>query len=176
LGRFIEEKGIVYLLKAVKKLQTLFPNKFIIDLYGDGPLKNDIENYILINNLTDNLRLMGFVQPQDVFQTLANYDCFLLPSVQEGFPYSLIEAFSSGLIVIASDVGGISEALIPNINGFLVIPKDIDDLIEKISKVIEKSSTELKEMKSNALITARNFSLVSMMSSLEKEYNDIISK
>ncbi len=130
------------MIEAIKYLNNNYNNKYYVDLYGDGPLIDDIRSLVNSYKLR-NVNLKGFVEPKkNVFSILKEYDSFLMPSIQEGFPYTLIEGFSAGLIVIASEVGGIPEALIDGVNGYLIKPKDSLDLAAKMENVI--NLTELK--------------------------------
>ena len=89
--------------------------QFFNNIYGDGPLSG--LHTAIQKRQNDHIRVYGFVQPEEVIPLLNRYDCFL-SSVQEGFPYVLIESFSAGLMVIGTDVGGIKEALVDGENGF----------------------------------------------------------
>ena len=156
LGRFIEEKGIMYLLQAIEHLEKSRSHPFSVDLYGDGPMLEIIRQTIKEKQL-NSVKLYGFVSPDDVVPCINNYDVFLISSVQEGFPYTLIEALSAGVMVISTDVGGIKEALIDGENGYLVRSKDPMALAKAMEKAIELSNEELYEFKERARQSSYQF-------------------
>lgn len=170
LGRYIEEKGIPYLLEAIKEINNSeLQDKLTVDFYGDGPLKTYVSQ--TINELkTNKVRNCGFMNPNQVIETLQNYDILIMPSIQEGFPYTLVEAFSAGIPVIASSVGGIPEALENGHNGFLTAPKSSADLREAIETFIKLDDTKVLQMKKNALETSKKFNVVDMVKYIEKNY------
>jgi len=89
---------------------------------GDGPEREPITRMIEAAGIAARVKLPGNVP--DVFTLLAASDLFVLPSWAESFPYSVIEAMSVGLPIIATDVGGIGEAIEDGITGRLVAPRD----------------------------------------------------
>ncbi|MEH7235381.1 glycosyltransferase [Bacillus sp. JJ1562] len=169
LGRFIEEKGIMYLLQAIEHLEQSRCPKFSVDLYGEGPMLEIIRQTIKEKKLKS-VKLYGFVPPEDVVPCINNYDVFLISSIQEGFPYTLIEALSAGVMVISTDVGGINEALIDGGNGYLVRSKDSTSLAKAMEKAIELSNEELYEFKERARQSSYNFTVEQMTLKLAEDY------
>jgi len=94
--------------------------KTLFLLGGTGPDKGKIEQYIKDNNV-NNVKLLGFVKDEDLASIYALSDVFILPSIQgEGFPMVVLEAFSSGIPVIATKSGGHTEIIKDAKTGFLV--------------------------------------------------------
>ncbi|MBH0161730.1 glycosyltransferase family 4 protein [Fictibacillus sp. 26RED30] len=172
LGRFIDEKGIKYLIEGLKKLDKKYDQKYILDMYGSGPLFEEVKMEIEKNNLY-NVKLKGFLNPDKVHKTLTKYDCFLMPSLQEGFPYTLVEAFAAGLMVIATKVGGIPEALQDQYNGYLIEPKNPVVITNVLEKTLELDLETLSIMRKNALVTSGKYSVYNMVRDIEKEYKAI---
>ena len=173
LGRFIEEKGVIFLLNAVERLHLKFPGSFDLSIYGEGPLLSQIEETVAHKKLS-NISIHGFVQPDEVIKLLNKHDIFLISSVQEGFPYTLLEALSAGLTVISTDVGGIKEALHDCHNGFLVPAKDENKLVQVMEKMISMSEEELYQFKLRAHSTRLNFTVKNMIGMVENEYERLI--
>jgi glycosyltransferase involved in cell wall biosynthesis len=169
LGRFIEEKGIRDLLHAIEYLEQSRFHTFSVDLYGEGPMLEYIIQTIKEKRL-NSVKLHGFVPPDDVLACINNYDVFLISSVQEGFPYTLLEALSAGVMVISTDVGGIKEALTDGGNGYLVRSKDPMALAQAMKKAIELSNEELYEFKERAKLSSYHFSVEKMTVKLAAEY------
>ena len=89
---------------------------------GDGPLRADLEKAI---GDAHNFTLAGFLSSAELSRQYTGHDIFLLPSLHEGLPVSLIEAMKTGLTPIVSDLpGGIREVVEPGIDGFLCPPSD----------------------------------------------------
>jgi glycosyltransferase involved in cell wall biosynthesis len=102
-GRMVPVKGLEILLKAVA--QMLAVSRVRVLLIGDGPERTHLENLAYRLGIMDSVRFAGFVpEPQSL---LAEMDVFALPSLHEGIPMSLLEAFAAGVPVVAAAVGGI---------------------------------------------------------------------
>jgi L-malate glycosyltransferase len=171
LGRFVEEKGISYLAEAIRNISKgELNNEFNFDFYGDGPLKVLITD--LIKELdSSQVRYCGFLNPNKVITSISDYDLLVMPSLQEGFPYTLVESFSVGVPVIATRVGGIPEALKDGYNGYLVEPKNSKDLQAAIEKFLQMEDHELLILKENAFKTSSLYSIEKMIEQLENIYN-----
>jgi len=106
-----------------------FPSvKFL--LVGDGVLRKDIEKLITGLKVEKNVDLLGW--REDIAQLLSVMDIFVLTSLWEGLPISVLEAMASGKPVIATDTGGVREVISEGKTGFLVQPKDIKTMAEKL--------------------------------------------
>ncbi len=75
----------------------------------------------------------------DVESILARSDIFVLPSNWEGFPLTVLEAMRAGLPVIASDVGGVREAVVDGVTGYLIPRDDARVLAERLRLLIRDS-------------------------------------
>ncbi len=128
-GRLSEEKGHSYLIRAIPKLVREIKNIKLI-IAGEGPLKRDLECLVENLGIINHVRLIGY--EQDINQFLSAIDLFILPSLTEGLPISLLEAMGSGKAVIASRVGGIREVIQNSVNGILIPPMNVEALSESI--------------------------------------------
>jgi len=158
VGSFVEQKGLNYFLDAVKDID------FNFKLVGSGPLQNKIINRINSENI-NNVELLGHKNQLEVSNYVKNCSFLVLPSVSEGLGMTLIEAMACKKAVIGSSVGGIPE-LIDCTNGFLVPPKDVNSLRDKINILVENKKLR-KEMGENGLESSKKFS---WKSSSEKTY------
>lgn len=118
LSELHKNKGLEYAIKAVSLLEDS-PVVFVI--MGSGELRSSLEEMIKKERLEQKVVLLGFVL--DAKRYLKAFDIFLLPSLTEAFPYSVIEAGFAGLPVVASSVGGVSN-IISEDCGVLVKPRD----------------------------------------------------
>lgn len=115
VARFQEPKDHMGLLRA---LAALGRRDWELDCVGDGPLQGSVKQLAVELGLADKVRFLGTCI--DVAPILAEAQLFVLLSRREGFPRSILEAMRAGLPVLASDVGGIREAVVSGDNGFLV--------------------------------------------------------
>jgi glycosyltransferase involved in cell wall biosynthesis len=96
-------------LRAVQHVSRRMPD-FLLLIVGDGPERASIEDAIGELKLAKNVRLLG--QRSDVAQLLAAADVFLLTSLSEGIPVTLIEAMCAGLPVVTTAAGGVAEVVV----------------------------------------------------------------
>jgi L-malate glycosyltransferase len=128
-ARLSEPKNLELLIDAGMELTKLGIN-FRISIFGEGPLKHNLQNRINQNNLQDHIRLEGF--RRDILPIFASLDLFVLCSLHEGLPMSLLEAISLGVPVVCTDVGGMKEVISHNYSGILVPSNDRDKLAQAI--------------------------------------------
>jgi len=112
-------------------------NNLFLVLVGDGPLKNELLEYAQTKQVSRKVRFTGW--RSDVADILNSFDVFMLPSLSEGLPISLLEAMSVGLPCIASNVGGIPEVIEDGKNGMLVPAADIPALSAAVRAVIKNA-------------------------------------
>lgn len=129
VGNLVLQKGLKYLLKAKKLLKS----DAQLVLVGDGPLMMVLKEMINKQNIRD-VFFMG--ARRDVYRIMPATDVFVLPSISEGFPITLLEAFASGLPVVATSVGGIKELVSSDV-GILVEPMDPTGLSEALDQIIQ---------------------------------------
>ncbi|MFC1495462.1 glycosyltransferase family 4 protein [Thermodesulfobacteriota bacterium] len=131
-------KGFAFFSEAIENL-TNIENLLLVSV-GNGPPK--------INISIPHLHL-GRIE-NDLFLSLiySMSDIFIIPSLQDNLPNTVLESFACGTPVIGFDVGGIPDMVRPGITGFLASPQDIDDLRDNIQKALNNPQL-LKEMRAN---------------------------
>ena len=132
VANFYKPKGLEYLIEAIKFL----PEKMsaILVIIGEGRERKYLEGLIVKNNLQSKIFMIGALN--NAFQYLKAFDVFVLPSVKEGFPWSLLEAMAAKLPIIATSVGAIPEVLESGKNGILIEPKNSKAIAESITTVL----------------------------------------
>ncbi|HLD31536.1 MAG TPA: glycosyltransferase [Patescibacteria group bacterium] len=136
IANFYQPKGLDILLAAVADIQNeLRDKKTKLLIIGDGHQRYKLEKIIRQNNLSDLVHLLGRLP--DARQYLPGFDLFILPSRKEGLPYTLLEALSARIPILATDVGGISEYVAEGKNGWLCPPNNITCLQNKILAFLE---------------------------------------
>lgn len=121
------------LLRAVRTVADALPG-FTLDIVGDGPMGDDVRALATELRLDDVVRFHGF--RDDVGAVLAAGDCFVLSSLSEGISITLLEAMAAGLPVVATDVGGNREVVVPGETGVLVPARDPAALAEGMLAVL----------------------------------------
>jgi glycosyltransferase involved in cell wall biosynthesis len=138
IGRFSQQKDHAGLLPALARLSRL---DWTLDLVGDGPLQAQAIALAGSLGIGNRVRFLG--ARDDVCELLHAADVSVLISNWEGFPRSILEAMSIGLPVVASDVGGVSEAVREGVTGFLVPRKDLRLLTERLELLITRADLRL---------------------------------
>jgi glycosyltransferase involved in cell wall biosynthesis len=135
VARLDKQKDHLTLLKAFKLVTKKIKNAHLL-LAGDGPLKNELENFVAISNLDNNVEFIGW--QNKINELFIDSDIFVLSSNREGFPYALIEAMSFGLPVVCTDTPyGPGEILDGGKYGYLVPMKDHIKMKEAILQLLE---------------------------------------
>lgn len=119
VGNLRRNKDYPNLLAAAKKARANFPRLRFIAV-GQGPLEQEIKALHQDLGLGDGFQLLGF--RRDVADLMAASDIFVMGSAHEGLPVAIMEAFSAGLPVAATAVGGVPQQVKEGIEGLLVPP------------------------------------------------------
>jgi glycosyltransferase involved in cell wall biosynthesis len=127
VGGFSYEKNHVRLIEIFEGILKQQPNASL-HFVGSGPLQGQIEELVKQKGLASKVHFYGF--RNDAMQFIKNANVLLLPSIIEGLPGVILEAFYCKTPVVAYDVGGISEVVINNKTGYLV-PKGNEDVFMK---------------------------------------------
>jgi glycosyltransferase involved in cell wall biosynthesis len=170
VGRLSPEKGHIYLIKALNYITNI---DFECIFVGDGPLRAELENYVRKVNLDKRVKFLGF--QANIAQTMSQMDVVVMPSLNETFGITIIEAFALKKIVIASDVGGIPELVINGRTGFLFPIRDSSTLAEKILYVYNNKE-EAQTMAMNGYEYFRKNFTSSIMADNTIQYYDSIVK
>jgi len=134
IAAFRPEKGHLILLEAFKRLRADIKEAHLV-MAGDGPLREVVARKIAEWDLTDCVHLPGSLT--DVRPLLANSSISVLASTAvETFSIAMLESLAMKVPVIATNLGGASEAVIPGMTGYLVQPNDVDSLVAALNKCI----------------------------------------
>lgn len=144
VGRLTKQKNYYLAINTMKDVIEEYSN-IQLDIYGDGELRDELDELIANNRLNNNIRLMGWTT--DTIETMKEYDAFMLTSDYEGMPNALMEAMGLGLPCIATDCKTGPRELIQNdVNGFLVNVDDQNELTKKILTVCNMSRDQRKSI------------------------------
>jgi glycosyltransferase involved in cell wall biosynthesis len=134
VGRLSEEKGVEYLLQALKTLQAS-GKRFKALIVGSGPLETKLQQYITDNNLAQSIIMTGWVDNSELPTYYKTADIMVGPSLHEAQGLVFLEALAAGLPVITTTAGGTKDFVKNNINGYLVKPQSPDQIIDKLMAV-----------------------------------------
>jgi glycosyltransferase involved in cell wall biosynthesis len=138
VARFIEGKDHDLLLRAFATI----PKGPRLRLVGDGPTRASAESLARELGIQEQVDFLG--NRDDVASLLATSDVFVLASRSEMLPISILEAMRAGLPVIASDVGGVAEAVAHNENGILVPSGSVSALAQALTDLTSDYALRLR--------------------------------
>ena len=157
-SRIIKDKGIIELIEATKQLKS---QKKKFELYIAG--SPDFQNKSTISHVQlktweslGYIRYLGLVK--DMEQLYKKVHVGILPSYREGLPKSLLEAASSGKPIITTDVPGCNEIVKNEFNGLIVPPKDSNELMKAMKKLILNKKLRISMGKKGRELIKKNFS------------------
>jgi len=132
--RLEPQKGIIYLLLAMRIILAKFPNAKL-EIVGDGSLFRELVEYSKNLGISNSVKFFG--KFADVIPFYKRMDVFVLPSLYEGFGIVLLEAMASGLPIVATNVDGINEVVVDGESGILIPPKNPEAIADAVLKIIE---------------------------------------
>jgi glycosyltransferase involved in cell wall biosynthesis len=171
-GSLFKVKGLEYLLEAAEKLSDLYPNLLLI-IAGEGDQKEALEEKARELELGDRVRFLGFCE--SIPNLLNAIDVYVCSSLSEGLSLSILEAMAMSKPVVATDVGGNREIVVPDDSGYLVPPCDQSSLARRISELFDSSELRERFGRKGRKIVEQKFSLEKMIQDYEKLYERLIS-
>lgn len=136
VARLAPVKGHHYLFQALSALKNDGVEWELV-LAGDGPERKSLESEAAELGIVSQVRFLGFQTQEQVLSLQRASDLFVLPSLSEGIPVSLMEAMACGIPVIATSVRGVPELVINKHTGLLVPPKAPTAIAEAIRWIVE---------------------------------------
>jgi glycosyltransferase involved in cell wall biosynthesis len=173
VSRINHEKGHKYLIQAMPKIIEAFPS-VRLKIVGTGPLLKDMKGLAESMALSSSIEFTGFVQ--DLFQELSRMDVFILPSLTEGFPVSILEAMAAELPIAASAVGGIPEMVEHGNTGLLFAPKNPDSISDAIVGMLSDNRRLWEMGKNGKQKVMAEFSPEVYVRKLDDLYQDLLQK
>lgn len=152
VGRFVEEKGLKFLIEAWKNIKN--KNGWTLTLIGEGPLQKN-----MLEKGDKDLFFKPFLTQSEIVKEFDHTGCFVLPSIKESWALVLHEAAIAGLPIICTRTcGATPHFVINNYNGYVVEEKSIDQLQEALEKIIQKTEDELVLMSERSRELGRRIS------------------
>lgn len=167
VANFSEAKGHIYFVEAAEQIVKEYQDIEFI-LVGEGPLRQMIEDKVCKAGLARYFQFLG--SRKDIGELLQTFDIFLLSSVYEGLPISLLEAHYFGLASVATRVGGIPEVIEDGYNGILVPPRNPISLSQAVLKLIKDD-----RLRSEIGVNAHNICMQKFtLNTMSNRYIDLI--
>jgi len=142
LARLTPVKNHRCLLRAIPDIQEEFP-KTVFLVIGNGPLEKMLKQFAKDLHIIEHIRFLG--ERKDTHELLRLMDLSVLCSLREGFSNSILEAMAAGIPVVASNMGGNSEAIVDGVTGFLFNPTDPAALAERVKEIL-KNKRRMRQM------------------------------
>ena len=173
IGRFAARKGHNHAMRAVRLASTRVPDLRMI-FAGDGELESELRAEAGELGVSDRVLFVGF--RRDIPRLLAASDLLVLPSEDECLPLVILEAMSSRLPVVATDVGGISEAVDDGRTGILVSPRDAEGLADAMVDVLgDRERARAMGLEGRRKVEAE-FSLEACSAAVFDVYDELLTK
>ena len=166
VGRLDVQKGVEFLIRAIPNVISNYINVHFFIL-GNGNLELKLKKLVKELSVQNFVTFIDFIPLEKMPEFYSSADIFCLPSIHEGFPLTIAESLSIGLIIVATAIEGVPEAIVEGKNGFLVKPKDTKDLANKLIKALNLSNEDIKKIQTN------NITLSKAKYSWEKIVKDI---
>lgn len=143
VSRFVEKKGHIYTLKALREYINNYNDNIQLILAGEGPLEKEMQQEVKRLDLQKNVKFVGAVDKNQVRELMDSSNLFVLHSVtadngdQEGIPIVLMEAMDMNMPIISTHHSGIPELVRDEVDGYLVNEKDYKDYAKKIKLAVD---------------------------------------
>ena len=180
VGRLVEKKGHQYVIKALKKLITKYPDITYL-IAGDGDLKDSLHSLVAELQLEQHVRFLGALDQDEVLDIYQQADIFVLASVtasdgdREGQGLVLQEAQASGLPVISTIHNGIPEGVLDGKSGFLVPERNVEALEEKLGYLIGNPEIWPEMGKCGCEFVRKNYDIRKLNEKLLRLYEELLS-
>jgi glycosyltransferase involved in cell wall biosynthesis len=170
---FFKRKGVWEILEAIPQVTQGHKNVRFVFIGADQE-ESTMRSYCVQKGLQSHVEFPGRRFGQAIIDAYHNADIFLLPSYQEGFPLTILEAMAAGLPIISTPVGAIPEVIEDGINGFLIPPRDSQALAEKINLLIEHRELREKMAENNKSKVRQKYDLRPVSEIFDAIYRELI--
>lgn len=166
-GRLVPVKDQASLVRAAATLRAR-DRRCLVVIAGDGPLRGDLEALVAAEGLGAHVRLLG--HRADVERFYAALDVYVLCSLSEGMPNTILEAMAAGVAVVSTHVGGADELVVADETGLLVPPAAPVELAEALDGLIVDAQRRRAMGKAGRARAHQAFSLPAMIGGYEALY------
>ena len=165
-GRLAAEKRVNHLINIWPTVRQQHPDAVLL-IVGTGPEEAKLKQ----------LAGAGVVfagRCDDVAPYLQAADVFVLPSVAEGLSVAMLEAMSSGLPAIVTQVGGAADVISPGVNGYLIPPDDVPTLQQAVLTLFQSAELRARLGQAARAVVERDYALPVIARRLRQVYDDLL--
>jgi glycosyltransferase involved in cell wall biosynthesis len=179
-SRLVQKKGLATTLHAFTTFLSHYPTA-TLTIAGEGPMLGELKELTRKLKINNRVALPGFVAPEKLREIYYASHIFLHPSEtgsdgnQEGIPNSMLEAMATGLPVVATDHGGIPEAIENGVSGILVPERDYEALSHALLEAVKDRDLLARLARNGANVVAQKFDQQNQIRRLEEIYLGMIS-
>ncbi len=174
-ARLAPDKGHRDILRAVAKLLTNYDDLVLL-LVGDGPLKDTIAAQAESLGIASNVTFAGRVSPADMPSFFAAADIVALPSLREGLPVVLVEAYLAGKPCVAYDVDGVGEIVRDGVSGKLLGVGDVEALSTALAELLREPQLRTTYGEAGREFVSTRFGESHMCTALSDIYTRLLTK
>ncbi|MCU1578320.1 MAG: glycosyltransferase family 4 protein [Rhodoglobus sp.] len=168
LGRVVDEKQIDRLIRAFAKLDATLDAR--LEIVGGGELEGKLKALALSLKVSDRVKFAGFVDEAYLRNALTRASVFAMPSIAELQSISTMEAMASGLPIVAADAMALPHLVHDGENGYLFEPGNVDDLADKLTRVLTAPEDEYQRMKKASLKIVESHDIQRTLDTFESLY------
>jgi colanic acid/amylovoran biosynthesis glycosyltransferase len=179
-GRLVEKKGVLQALQALQGIRGKTKN-FEFRIIGDGPLKQDLEDFVARHNLKDCIRFLGFLPYSSHLEEMQKADIYLHPSVtavngdsEGGAPTSILEAQALGLPIISSYHADIPAVVAVNESALLSPEGNTQELGQNLARLINQPELWHRMGEAGRAFVEKNHDIDKEIAALEQIYFSLI--
>lgn len=169
IGWVVKTKGIEELLSAWEKISEKYSD-YVLKIVG--PYNDKYLKYLKDNFSFKNIIFCGEKSHEDTLKELSGSKALILPSYTEGFPNVILEAMAYQIPCIATDVGAIKDMLGNGDAGIVIRPKNVDDLIYGIEKIINDEDNAINLAKNAKAIVVEKYSIQHVIQQLKEVWKN----
>jgi L-malate glycosyltransferase len=171
-ARLSEAKGLTYLLQAFARVAQGKPNLRLV-IAGVGELEQQLKQQSQDLGIADRTIFAGYIDDLPELMSLFNF--FVLPSLQEACSLACAEAMAQQKAAIGTTIGGIIEQIADGKTGFLIPPKDVDTLAEKMQYLLDRPNLVEEFARNGRQRYEEHFALDRMLIQTENLYSQLLN-
>ena len=174
IGRLVGQKNPLTLVRAAALLHRRGALQGRVALVGNGELRGEVDKEIEHLGVGDAVRVFRFNGSVESY--LRAFDLMVVPSLWDSMPISVLEAMACGLPVIASRVGGITEAVLDGVNGRLVEPGDSAELAAALAELLADPDRLTDLGRAGRRIAEERFAVDRMVRQTAEVYEEVVDR
>jgi glycosyltransferase involved in cell wall biosynthesis len=170
--RLHESKGNRYFVEAAARVAKQLPGaRFVV--VGEGPLQPELEAQADALGVRDRFFFLGF--QRDVAACFASFDVAVFPSLWEGTPLTVFECMAMRRPILSTDVDGLREVLVNDVNAVVVQPRDANALADEMLRLIGDDALR-ERLATSAYETSTRFGIQAFVDTMERLYGVLVER